>query len=60
MARFEFEVVETRNYLCWYVVEAKTEEEAREKAQRGETKAEDDMEMLDVINREVSRQISPA
>jgi hypothetical protein len=51
MAVFKFQVIETRTVLCEYAVEADTLEEAREKAEIGDTTIEipneSSMEVLD-------------
>lgn len=54
MPEFKFRVIETRTQEVEYAVEAETEEEARQKAEIGDTTMEVELEPLgEVIDREI-------
>jgi len=53
--QFAFEIAESQVHVRRYVVEADTEEEAREMAQRGETIEEEDIKFDGVTNREITQ-----
>lgn len=52
MPRYEQKVIETRTYTVFYVVEAKDEQEAKDKIEIGDTLSENDAAMGEVLNRE--------
>jgi type II secretory pathway component PulF len=53
MPTYRFQAYETRTYDVEYVVEADTEEEAREKAEQGDTLSEETGRMTGVISRDI-------
>jgi len=58
MRMYRFAVTETRNFEVEYVVEAETEEEAREKAESGETVSEEEIGLTGVSDRYVAELLS--
>lgn len=50
---FTKKVLETRTYLCEYIVEAKDDNEAEEKAMIGETVSESELKLEAVVDREI-------
>lgn len=51
MAAFKFHVIETRNVEMIYYVEADSLEEAREKAESGDTTREEEVQFTGVTDR---------
>ena len=56
---FEADVLETRVVRCVYTVSAKDEAEAAAKLSRGETEASYDINVMEVVNREIATTITP-
>jgi hypothetical protein len=50
---YEIEVIETRTYDVLYRVEADSPEEAREKAEMGETESEEELKCREVLDRTI-------
>ena len=59
MPQFAFEIAESQVHVRRYVVEADTEEKAREMAERGETIEEEDIKFDGVTNREITQALGP-
>jgi hypothetical protein len=57
MPKYRFAVTETRNVEMEYVVIADSEDEAREKAERGETLAEVEIQFTGVSDRYVAESL---
>jgi hypothetical protein len=53
MPTFRVKVFEKREYSCWYTVEARNEEEAREAAEAGDTIDEEEIDLIGVIDRQI-------
>ncbi len=60
MPKFKFAVTETRNVEMHYTVEADTEDAARNKAEAGETIAEEEISITGVSDRYVAEIIDEA
>lgn len=59
MPLFEVEVIEKRTYLVVYRVAADDAEEARERAEEGDTESEVEIKPLDVVDRQVRHEPRP-
>ena len=57
MPKFKFTVIETREYLVEYTVEADSQEEAEKLAENGETVSETTLAQIHVVGRQLTEPI---